>query len=71
MSLLPYGSTVVAITARPVEEVLVSLLGIKDAGHPVVLLTVGDEEPEVPVLFDIHYLGGRDAWRRLEALELA
>jgi uncharacterized protein (DUF58 family) len=71
MPLLPYGSTVVAITARPVEEVLVSLLGIKDAGHPVVLLAVGDEEPQVPLLFDTFYLGGRDAWHRLEALELA
>jgi uncharacterized protein (DUF58 family) len=71
MPLLPYGSTVVAITARPVEEVLVSLLDLKDAGHPVVLLAVGDEEPEVPPLFDTFYLGGRDAWHRLEALELA
>jgi uncharacterized protein (DUF58 family) len=71
MPLLPYGSTVVAITARPVEEVLVSLLRIKDAGHPVVLLTVGDVEPVVPVLFDTYHLGGRDAWHRLEALELA
>jgi uncharacterized protein (DUF58 family) len=71
MPLLPYGSTVVVVTARPIEEVLVSLLRVKDAGHPVVLLTVGDEEPEVPVLFDTYYLGGRDAWLRLEALELA
>jgi uncharacterized protein (DUF58 family) len=71
MPLLPYGSTVVAITARPVEEVLVSLLAIKDAGHPVVLLVVGDEEPEIPPMFDTYYIGGRDAWHRLEALELA
>jgi uncharacterized protein (DUF58 family) len=71
MSLLPYGSTVMVITARPIQEVLVSLLRIRDAGHPVVLLTVGDEEPEIPALFDAYYLGGRDAWHRLEALELA
>jgi uncharacterized protein (DUF58 family) len=71
MPLLPYGSTVVVITARPIEEVCVSLLNMKDAGHPVVLLTVGDEKPDVPAFFDTYYLGGRDAWRRLEALELA
>jgi uncharacterized protein (DUF58 family) len=71
MPLLPYGSTVVTVTARPVEDVLVSLLRVQDAGHPVVLLTVGDEEPEVPALFDTYYLGGRDAWHRLEAMELA
>jgi uncharacterized protein (DUF58 family) len=71
MPLLPYGSTVVVTTARPVEEVMVSLLRLQDAGHPVVLLTVGDREPEVPVQFDTYHLGGRDAWHRLEALELA
>ena len=71
MTLLPYGSTVVALTARPIEDVLVSLLRVQDAGHPVVLLTVGDEKPEVPALFDTYYLGGRDAWHRLEAMELA
>jgi uncharacterized protein (DUF58 family) len=71
MPLLPYGSTVVVTTARPVEEVLVSLLSLQDAGHPVVLLTVGDHEPVVPVLFDTYHRGGRDAWHRLEALELA
>jgi uncharacterized protein (DUF58 family) len=71
MPLLPYGSTVVAITALPVEEVFVSLLNVRDAGHPVVLLTVGDKEPAIPALFDTYFLGGRDAWHRLEAMELA
>jgi uncharacterized protein (DUF58 family) len=71
MPLLPYGSSVVVITARPVEEVQVSLLHIRDAGHPVVLLTVGDDEPDIPALLDTFHLGGRDAWHRLEALELA
>lgn len=71
MPALPYGSTVVAITAQPTEATLVSLLTIQDAGHPVVLFTVGDTELQIPDTFVSYHLGGRDAWHRLEALELA
>ncbi len=71
MHTLPYGSTVVAITARTVEPVLMALLGLQRAGHPVVLLTVGDRQPRVPERFTTFHLGGRDAWHRLEALALA
>jgi uncharacterized protein (DUF58 family) len=71
MPSLPYGCTAVVITARPVEQNLVSLLTLQDAGHPAVLLTVGDQKPEIPAMFDTLHLGGRDAWRRLETLELA
>lgn len=71
MPSLPYGSTVVAITAQPTEAALASLLTMQDSGHPVVLFTVGDARPEVPDTFVSYHLGGRDAWHRLEALELA
>jgi uncharacterized protein (DUF58 family) len=70
MPALPFGSTVVVITACVTEDLLVSLLSLQDVGHPVVLLTVGDEEPEVPEAFERYHLGGRDAWHRLETLEL-
>ena len=71
MPVLPYGSAILVITARPVEETLVSMLTLHDAGHPTLLLTVGDQEPKVPATFDTFHLGGRDVWRRLETLELA
>ena len=71
MPILPYGSTVVTITALVTEDLLAALLSMQDAGHPVVLLTVGDQEPQVPPIFTSYHLGGRDAWRHLEALELA
>jgi uncharacterized protein (DUF58 family) len=71
MPSLPYGSTVLAVTARPVEETMISLLTLQDAGHPILLLTVGDQVPEIPSTFTAFHLGGRDAWRRLETLELA
>jgi uncharacterized protein (DUF58 family) len=71
MSALPYGSTVLVITAHPTEAVFVSLLTLQDAGHPIVVCTVGDDRPEIPEAFVGYHLGGRDAWHRLEALELA
>jgi len=71
MPILPFGSTVVTITALATEELYAALLSMQDAGHPVVLLTVGDEKPQVPPMFTNYHLGGRDAWRHLEALELA
>ena len=72
MSALPYGSTVLCISAHVTDALWSSLLALRDVGHPVVLLTVGDEAPTVEssLLTSIH-LGGRDAWHHLEALELA
>jgi uncharacterized protein (DUF58 family) len=70
MPILPYGSTVTVITALATEDLYVALLTLQDAGHPIVLLTVGDTEPQVPLTFTWHHLGGRDAWHRLETLDL-
>ena len=71
MHSLPYGSSVVAISARTTELLLLALLALQDAGHPVVLLTVGDRKPRVPARFTTFHLGGRDAWHRLDTLALA
>ena len=68
---LPYGATVTAITARTTEPVLLALLALQDAGHPVLLLTVGDRQPAIPERFTTYHLGGRDAWRQLETLAVA
>ena len=68
---LPYGCTVAAVTARTTEPVLLALLALQDAGHPVLLLTVGDRRPNVPEQFTTYHLGGRDAWHQLETLAVA
>ncbi|NPV09702.1 MAG: DUF58 domain-containing protein [Anaerolineae bacterium] len=68
--ILPYGATVVALTAQPDEQVQAALVRLQDAGHPVVLLTVG-EEPAVNGMIERYHLGGVDAWERLEKLQLA
>ncbi|MBN1937884.1 MAG: DUF58 domain-containing protein [Anaerolineae bacterium] len=71
LPVLPYGSTIMPVTATVNGELFATLLRIRDAGHPIKLLTVGDTAPTVPAIFDTFHLGGRDAWHRLEALELA
>jgi len=71
MQSLPYGGTVVAISALPVEETLEALLTIQENGHPVVLLTVGEQPTRAPERLRVYHLGGRDAWHRLATLELA
>ncbi len=68
---LPLGCTVVAISATPQPEALEALAVMQAAGHPVTLLTIGEDAPEIPLTLPTHHLGGRDAWRRLESLELA
>jgi uncharacterized protein (DUF58 family) len=71
MPILPYGSTALVLTARVTEDALVAMLALQDAGHRVVLITVGDNIPPAPDTFVRFHLGGRDAWHRLETLELA
>ncbi|MFN2156722.1 MAG: DUF58 domain-containing protein [Anaerolineae bacterium] len=70
MPTLPFGSTAMVISACMTEDLLVSMLAVQDAGHPVVLLTVGDTKPDVPDTFVSYHLGGRDAWHHLQTLEL-
>jgi uncharacterized protein (DUF58 family) len=68
MPLLPLGATLAAVSAMPGDDLYVALLALQEAGHPVVLLTVGDEPPSVPERFETYHLGGRHAWRQLQAL---
>jgi uncharacterized protein (DUF58 family) len=70
MPTLPFGSTTMVISACVTDDLLAALLALQDAGHPVVLLTIGDERPSVPDTFASYHLGGRDAWHHLETLEL-
>ncbi|NLS78043.1 MAG: DUF58 domain-containing protein [Chloroflexi bacterium] len=71
MATLPFGATVVVITALPGPEVYRALLTIRDMGHPVALLTVGEKPVPPQGNLTIHHLGGRDAWQRLAKIELA
>jgi uncharacterized protein (DUF58 family) len=67
---LPWGATVVMLSARPHAEVQAALLALQDTGHACVLLTVGEAPIEAPAGLDVHYLGGVDAWANLAAMGL-
>lgn len=67
---LPYGATMVVITALPEEETIKTLLILRDRQHPVTVLTVGERPTQMPSGLQVYHLGGKDAWRDLQALEL-
>jgi uncharacterized protein (DUF58 family) len=66
---LPYGATLIAVSAVVTEAILSALLDLRAAGHPVALVGVGPPPPaslpaEVPAYFVTQN------WTDLEALEL-
>lgn len=62
---LPYGASVIAITAVPAEPIYAALLDVRRAGHAVTLLAIGDERPaDVPDAIPLVWLGGREAYAR-------
>jgi len=69
--ILPFGASILALTAMPAEPLYEILLALREAGHGMLLLTVGDTKPKVPEELASYHLGGHDAWQRLETLELA
>jgi uncharacterized protein (DUF58 family) len=70
-SRLPYGCTIVALSAQADEEAQETLVRLQDIGYPVLLLTAGDAAPTITAEIETHHLGGSDAWQSLEKLELA
>ncbi len=67
---LPFGATVIALTAQPRPPVYEALATLQEVGHRVLLLTVGRAAAAVPLQIPHHHLGGANEWQRLEALEL-
>lgn len=70
MPSLPYGATVIAVTALPNADTYEALAALQDVGRRVLLLTVGRAAPLAPVQIPHHHLGGQNVWQRLETLEL-
>ncbi|MCZ7567402.1 MAG: DUF58 domain-containing protein [Ardenticatenaceae bacterium] len=69
---LPFGATLVVITAT-VDDTLVAVLSARHrAGMPVLLLTLG-RPPDLPPLLEIahQHIGGRERWEQLESLAIA
>ena len=69
---LPFGATIVVISALQTEGLAPALLDLARTGHPVTILTIGDERPS-PIIpgVRVYPLGGRLEWHEFEKLELA
>jgi uncharacterized protein (DUF58 family) len=67
---LPWGASVVMLSALPDEDLQSALLTVQAAGHACLLLTVGDTPITPPAGLEVVHLGGEDAWETLAALEL-
>jgi uncharacterized protein (DUF58 family) len=68
---LPWGASVVAITAQPTPGLQAALLAVQDAGHGARLLTVGNAPAVAPANLAWEHLGDENDWKDLSALALA
>ncbi len=70
-TVLPFGATVIVISATITDELVAALLDLQYAGHPVALLALGEQAPtNVPDELQLFWLGGREAYRQLMELDL-
>jgi uncharacterized protein (DUF58 family) len=68
---LPWGSTVVAITAQPNAELAAALLDLKRAGRRVALVKVGGEPPEeASAVMPAYHVTDEAAWELVEEIGL-
>ena len=69
---LPFGASVVVVSAIANDALLTTLIDLRSAGHPVALIVVAEpgREPAVALPEDIPVYFVTDNWTELEALEL-
>ncbi|MCL4466537.1 MAG: DUF58 domain-containing protein [Chloroflexi bacterium] len=66
---LPYGATLVVVTAVLNEEITHELLALKAAGHRIALLLVGDQVPSFHWEgIAVYRIGGEATWRDLREI---
>ena len=67
---LPYGATLVVVSATMEPRLRLALADMQRRGYGVVLLGLGAGHLDKPIRGVTHYyIGGRERWRELEALE--
>lgn len=67
---LPFGATVIVISAVTTDELIAALLDLKAAGHPVALLAISETAPtNLPDDLRMFWLGGREAYERLSEID--
>lgn len=69
---LPYGATLVLITAVLSDEILSAVLALRASGHRLALLLIGDDAPDLrePGI-TVYRIGAEARWRELPELALA
>ena len=69
---LPYGTTLVVVTALLTEALRRTLLFLHDRGFALAVVTLGTagDAPPIPGV-PRHHIGGRAEWERLDAITLA
>ncbi|MGD0780460.1 MAG: DUF58 domain-containing protein [Dehalococcoidales bacterium] len=68
---LPWGSTMLVISAQPDEKLLATLLDMKRVGRSVTLVVVGSEVPEVNASrFPVFYVPDKVAWELVKEIGL-
>jgi len=68
---LPWGSTVLAVTAQPADELTAALLDLKRAGRPVALVKVGGEPPkEASIAMPAYHVTDEVAWDLVKEIGL-
>ena len=67
---LPWGSTMVVITATPTDALYSSLVRMKRAGRSVALIVVGGQPPGGRDGLPVYHIPGEVVWNALEMLPL-
>ena len=65
---LPFGATLVVVTAALDEAALAELQALRASGHPVALLLVGEHPPIALPGARVYHVGGVESWRELNGL---
>ena len=68
---LPWGSTLVVITAMPTEPLLSVLFQMKRVGRKVVLITIGSNEAISSNGLTTYHVSEDIGWEKMETLSLA
>jgi len=67
---LPFGSSIVVITAQPADEMRATLLTMKRMGRSVAIIQVGGEAPESGGYVPVYHVTDEKAWEVVEKIGL-
>jgi uncharacterized protein (DUF58 family) len=69
---MPWGSTLVVISARPDEKLMETLLDLKRVGRSVTLIVIGREVEDVSAAhFPVYHVSDAVAWELIEEIKLS